>query len=63
MPVILEQNDFEETYSDVLWQKLQQGTGIYGVFWDKDKLGGLGDIAIRKIDALNIFWEPGISDI
>ena len=63
VPVILEQNDFEETYSDVLWQKLQQGTGIYGVFWDKDKLGGLGDIAIRKIDALNIFWEPGISDI
>lgn len=63
VPVILQQNDFEETYSDQLWQKLIQGTGIYGIFWDKDKLNGLGDIAIRKMDALNIFCEPGITDI
>ena len=63
VPVILEQNDYEETYSSVLWQKLKQGTGITGVFWDKDKLNGLGDIALRKIDALNIYWEPGITDI
>ena len=63
VPVVMQQNDFEETYSDQLWQKLIQGTGIYGIFWDKDKLNGLGDIAIRKMDALNIFWEPGITDI
>ena len=63
IPVILEQNDYEETYSDEKWQKLKQGTGITGVFWDKEKLNGLGDISIRKIDALNIFWEPGITDI
>jgi len=63
IPCVLEQNDFEETYSDVLWQKLKQGTGIYGVFWDATKLNGLGDISIRKVDALNLFWEPGISDI
>ena len=63
VPVILEQNDYEETYSATLWQKLKQGTGITGVFWDKDKLNGLGDVSLRKIDALNIFWEPGITDI
>lgn len=63
VPCVLEQNDFEETYSDVLWQKLKQGTGIYGIFWDGTKLNGLGDISIRKIDALNLFWEPGITDI
>lgn len=63
IPCVLEQNDFEETYSDVTWQKLKQGTGIYGVFWDGSKLNGLGDISIRKIDALNLFWEPGITDI
>ena len=63
IPCVLEQNDFEETYSDVTWQKLKQGTGIYGVFWDGGKLNGLGDISIRKIDALNLFWEPGITDI
>lgn len=63
VPCILEQNNFEEVYSEVAWQKMKQGTGIYGVFWDSDKLGGLGDITIRKIDVLNLFWEPGISDI
>lgn len=63
IPVVLAQNDFEETYSECSWQKYQEGTGIYGVFWDKSKLGGLGDIAIRRINTLNLFWEPGIRDI
>lgn len=63
IPCVLEQNDFEETYSDVLWQKLKTGTGVYGVFWDASKLNGLGDISIKKIDLLKIFWEPGITDI
>lgn len=63
LPVILEQNDFEETYSDVWWYKLKTGCGVYGIFWDKDKLNGLGDIEVKKIDLLNLFWEPGITDI
>ncbi|GFI61251.1 hypothetical protein IMSAG049_00408 [Clostridiales bacterium] len=63
IPAVLEQNDFEETYSDVLWQKLKTGTGVYGIFWDSSKLNGLGDIAIRKVDMLNLFWEPGITDL
>lgn len=63
VPEVLEQNDFEETYSDVLWQKLKTGTGVYGIFWDPSRLNGLGDIAIKKIDILNLFWEPGITDL
>lgn len=63
IPAVLEQNEFEETYSDVLWQKLKTGTGVYGVFWDPSKLNGLGDISIKKVDLLNIFWEPGITDL
>ena len=63
VPVILEQNDFEETYSEVQNYKLKTGTGVYGVFWDKSKLNGLGDISIRKIDIINLFWESGIMDI
>lgn len=63
LPVILEQNDFRATWSSVNKYKLKQGTGIYGVFWDGGKLGGVGDIAIKKIDLLRIFWEPGITDI
>ena len=63
IPVILEQNEFEETYSDVMNYKLKMGTGVYGVFWDKSKMNGLGDISIRKIDLINLFWESGIMDI
>lgn len=63
VPVILEQNDFESTYSDAMWQKLKTGTGVYKVYWDTDKLNGLGDISIERIDLLNVFWEPGVRDI
>lgn len=63
LPVVLEQEDFEEVYDQVNDYKLKAGTGIYGVFWDPGKLNGLGDIAIRKVDVLNLFWESGISDI
>lgn len=63
VPVLLEQNDFEETYDNVWDYKLKAGTGIYGIFWDKEKLNGLGDITIRKVDIINLFWESGITDI
>lgn len=63
IPVILDQCEFEETYSDVMNYKLKMGTGVYGVFWDKSKMNGLGDISIRKIDLINLFWESGIMDI
>ena len=63
LPVILEQNDFEKVYSDVMTYKLRSGTGVYGVFWDGAKHNGLGDISIKKVDLLNLFWESGITDI
>ena len=63
LPVVLEQNGFEKTYSAVMWQKLKTGTGVYKVFWDPEKAGGLGDIAIERVDLLNVFWEPGVDDI
>lgn len=63
IPVVLDQNEFEQTYSDVWNYKLKAGTGVYGVFWDNTKMNGLGDIAIRKVDLINLFWESGITDI
>ena len=63
LPCILEQNAFERTWSDAMWQKLKTGTAVYRVGWDSEKLGGLGDISIERVDLLNIFWEPGVSDI
>lgn len=63
IPCILEQNSFEKTYSDAMWQKLKTGTGVYKVVWDKGKLNGLGDINIERVNLLNIYWEPGVTDI
>ena len=63
LPVVLAQNRFEDVYSDVIWQKLKTGTGVYKVTWDPSKLGGLGDVAIHAVDLLNLFWEPGVKDI
>lgn len=63
LPVILEQNLYEQVYSDVWWYKLKQGTGVKGIFWDSSKLNGLGDVSIKKIDLLNVFWQPGVTDI
>ena len=63
LPVVLKQNQFKRTYSDAWWYKLKSGCAAYGVFWDAGKLGGLGDISIRRMDLLNLFWEPGVRDI
>ena len=63
VPVILDQCEFEQTYSDVWNYKLKTGTGVYGIFWDSSKLNGLGDVSIKKVDIINLFWESGIQDI
>lgn len=63
IPVVLEQADFEQVYFDVSEYKLKAGTGVYGVFWDASRHNGLGDISLKRIDLLNLFWEPGITDI
>ncbi|HWP80347.1 MAG TPA: hypothetical protein VN446_06850 [Candidatus Acidoferrum sp.] len=63
LPVILERGGFEGTYSENWWEKLKHGTAAYGVFWNGTLENGLGDIDLRKIDLLNIFWEPGVTDL
>ena len=63
LPVILKKNGFKRTYSSAWWYKLKSGCAVYGVFWDAGKLNGLGDISIRRMDLLNLFWEPGVTDI
>ena len=63
LPVVFERNGFEKIYSDAWWYKLKAGTAVYGIFWNPLKNNGLGDIEIKQIDVLNLFWEPGIKDI
>ena len=63
VPVILEQNGFDDTYAKNAWSKNTQGGAIYGVLYDPAKLNGLGDVAITKVDPLCVYWEPGIEDV
>lgn len=63
IPVILDQNNFEDTYDVESDDKLKGGTGVYGVFWDGSKLNGLGDISVESEDILSLFWQPGVTDI
>ena len=63
LPVVLEQADYEQVYSDTWWRKLKQGTGIKGVFWDPEQRGGVGEITVRPMNLLMLYWEPGVDDI
>lgn len=63
IPVIQDQANFEKVYSECWYDKLISGTAVYGVFWNDTLLNGLGEIEIKEVDVLSLFWEPGIEDI
>ena len=63
IPVVLEQCDYEQVYSDTWWRKLKTGTGVKGVFWDPTLRRGLGDISVKSVNLLMLYWAPGVSDI
>lgn len=63
LPVILERNNWHSVYSDGAFQKLKTGTAVYSVLWDSEKDMGLGEISVKNVDILKLFWEPGIRDI
>ena len=59
LPMICEANDYESTYMETCLSKIKNGTGITGVFWNRDK----DEIDIQPIDVLSIFWQPGVKNI
>lgn len=63
IPVVLDQCNFEETYDEANHYKGRVGACCYGVFWNNELLNGLGNVDIKSIDLLSLFWEPGIKDI
>ena len=63
LPVVFERNEYEKTYDRAAWYKLKHGVAAKGVFWNQSREDGLGDVDIRFMDLLNIFWEPGITDL
>ena len=62
IPRRLDLCNFKQTYSRAWWYKLKNGAACYGIFFDPTK-DAAGEIVIKKIDLLNLFWEPGVSDI
>ena len=63
IPMILQNCQFEETYSRAMYDKIKNGTAVYGVLWNPALSRGLGDVDVKRIDLLNLFWEPGVEDI
>lgn len=63
VPVILAQNNYPKVYSACAYDKIKSGSSIQGVFWNNDKNNGLGDIDVKNIDPLLLFWKSGITDI
>lgn len=63
LPCVLDLAGFRETYSKNWWYKLKNGTACYGIFWNARLNGGLGDIEIKKVDLLNLAWQPDINDL
>lgn len=63
LPVIADRCDFDHTYAENAWSKLKHGVAAYGVFWNPSHDNGLGDVDIRRVDVMNLYWEPGVSDI
>ena len=62
LPVVLEQADYEQVYSDTWWRKLKQAPGQGRVLGPGGR-GGVGEIAIRPMNLLMLYWEPGVADI
>lgn len=63
LPCVLDLCNFKEVYAQNWWYKLKNGTAVYGIFWNSSLQNGLGDIEIKKIDLLNLAWQPGVTDI
>ena len=63
LPVVYERNNYEQTYSQAAWYLLKHGVSAKGTFWNQDLEDGLGDVHHCFVDILNVFWEPGITDL
>lgn len=63
IPIVNERSKFTRAYSGCWYDKLIAGAGIYFVGWNQNLYYGLGDVEIKKVDPLKLFWKPGINNI
>ena len=62
VPVILGRNNFERVYYEAQLEKIKDGFCVYGIFWNPLK-DNIGEVEVKRIDPLNMRWEPGINSI
>ncbi len=63
IPVELEWNDFQDTWSEVAMDKLKLGPGIYGVLFDPNGNNGIGSNVIKSIDPINFYCDPFVKKL
>ena len=63
LPALHQRIGLEKVYDRVMWCKGIQGWGVYTVCWDKDKAGGRGDLAVKKVKLLNLYWDVEVEDV
>ena len=63
MPPLLTRVDFERIYSNVQWTKPIQGWAVYSVTWNPEAEDGMGEISIKDVNILNIYWDQEATHI
>ena len=63
LPVIADRCELDRIYAANAWSKLKHGVAAYGVFWNPALENGLGDVDVRRVDVLNLFWAPHVESI
>ena len=63
MPSLMDRIGFEKTYDDNQYTKGIQGWSVYSTGWDKDANGGEGEIYVRKVKLLNLYWDQEVDNI
>lgn len=60
LPAVLDNCSFDKVYSEIWWDKLKYGVGVYGVFWDPK---GLGEVTLSRINPQNLYFSATDNDI
>ena len=62
LPALHDRIGLEKTYDRVMWCKGIQGWGVYSVLWDKNADSGAGEISVKKVKLLNLYWDQEVED-
>ena len=62
LPALHDRIGLEKTYDRVMWCKGIQGWGFYSVLWDKNADFGAGEISVKKVKILNLYWDQEVED-